>query len=226
MTSLSGLTSYPLDFFDGCVGRLPTMSRSTASLRTDCRVEQHRALDENQIEEADMIRKYCYLLVLGTLLGAPHTAAFAGSVCDTVPIDAVWNLSDSSLELPRYFYSGLPEGDIGLGGDADDVVGLDLYSNDLGVFALGQGNNSNYLTCVQCLLVTVDLPTPTYFFAAQGSVSFDGPLNESTLHAVLSDVRLVEVTIDPETFISTPVVNGQCLEMDSTRVWSDGFETQ
>lgn len=117
-----------------------------------------------------------------------------------------------------------------LGGNAGDFLRLEFYASDTGTFDLGSGNNANYSSCVQCVLAYVDEGSGPFFFQTAGSLLVNGDPTNSVLDAEISDVTLVEVTIDPITYASTPVPDGLCLHIlsaslvtDST-IFRDGFE--
>jgi hypothetical protein len=95
---------------------------------------------------------------------------------------------------------------------ANDMLILELYNSPTtGTFALG----SNYSMCDQCLLISsscIAMNCDKTFLATNGQLelfSVSGFLNGS-----LSNVDLVEVVIDPNTFESTPVPGGmtRCLD--------------
>ncbi|HOW50962.1 MAG TPA: hypothetical protein PLV42_02835 [bacterium] len=80
----------------------------------------------------------------------------------------------------------------------------------------------NYADCVQCVLVVQDkttdpAATPKFFFQESGTLVIEDMVTlengfmgaESKGH--MSGVRLVEVTIDNATYVSTPVPDGGCL---------------
>jgi hypothetical protein len=85
----------------------------------------------------------------------------------------------------------------------------------------GVGDESNYATCTRCFVVrTLNAPEPRYFFAVSGALDVTpaSVLPIGTLDATLNDVTLIEVTIESETFLSTPVPGGACLHLSSARV--------
>ena len=124
---------------------------------------------------------------------------------------------------------------LGFGGMAPDRISFEFYSQATGTFNLAIGNDSNYATCTQCVLIFQDyqdvlgslVPQKT-FFQTGGSLKID----MNTIPGVATDVglswsnlTLAEVTIDPETFTSTLVPNGDCYTVvDSDVVFRNGFE--
>ena len=118
-----------------------------------------------------------------------------------------------------------------LGGEAGDFLSLEFYgSNHIGSFELGAGDNANYSSCLQCILAYVDDGSGPFFFQATGSLTVYGDPTNSVLDAELSDVTLMEVTIDPETYVSTLVPGGDCLHIltaslvTDSLIFNDGFE--
>jgi hypothetical protein len=106
-------------------------------------------------------------------------------------------------------------------GVEDDFVNLELYGDplnggDLGTFDLTMGDDANYATCARCFRAFVDFEgaNPRFFFQSAGTLEVTGsaPL-DGALDATVTGLTLIEVTIDPDTFVSTPVPGGACLEI-------------
>jgi hypothetical protein len=124
--------------------------------------------------------------------------------------------------------------DLGFGGSAPDYISFGFYSNGgtppLGSFDLASDVNDNYATCEQCILVLGDSDgeqATRYFFQSSGSLIVAGeapPGSAMELTLIWSNLTLVEVTIDPETFASTPVPNGACYDVLPEVVYADGFD--
>ncbi|MBW2702643.1 MAG: hypothetical protein JRF33_17625 [Deltaproteobacteria bacterium] len=101
-----------------------------------------------------------------------------------------------------------------------DFTQFEFYANDTGSIDLASaGVNDNYRTCSQCMVVLEDIAADgssvaRYYFQESGSmvVSAGTPPQEGSLDVTLTDVTLVEVTIDAE-YNSTPVAGGQCLHI-------------
>ncbi len=83
-----------------------------------------------------------------------------------------------------------------------------------GTFDLTAGNQANYMTCAICLHAfdtNAQGMTVKEFFQNAGTITLSAdPIATGHLTASLSNVELQEVTVDPNTFASTPVANGQC----------------
>jgi hypothetical protein len=114
-------------------------------------------------------------------------------------------------------------------GDVEaDELAIELYGFDYdpafngeatGSFDLTMGDDDNYATCSRCLLYFED-PTSAagrIFFTQSGMFEIDASSDHlsGNITGTLTDVRLVEVTIDPDTFESTPVAGGTCLHLAS-----------
>ncbi|MFW5878227.1 MAG: hypothetical protein ACOCVR_00275, partial [Myxococcota bacterium] len=107
-------------------------------------------------------------------------------------------------------------------------VGYDFSTLAPGTYTLGTGSNDNYATCSTCVLIMDDCTDGSgcakFFFASAGTVEITEIGADGTpFSAVLNDVELAEVTIDSETWESTPVANGEtwCLDghqIDATMV--------
>lgn len=113
-------------------------------------------------------------------------------------------------------------------GSAEDFLGLQFYSGTnfdgqaTGTFELGTGIDSNYSSCGRCVLVERDAPNlgsagNARFFATSGTLDIDAGSEHMDGRASLSlsDVTLVQVTIDPDSYVSTPVSGGGCYHITS-----------
>ncbi|MFO0759436.1 MAG: hypothetical protein U0359_23280 [Byssovorax sp.] len=99
-----------------------------------------------------------------------------------------------------------------------DLGQLEFYDLMIsGKIDLSAGDEANYATCKTCVRVLEDADAAAgtvgkFYFQKSGSVD----LGTSALPSVtggIDDVTLVEVTIDPMTFESTPVEGGACLHI-------------
>lgn len=83
-----------------------------------------------------------------------------------------------------------------------------------GSFDLTMNGDDNFATCSRCLLVG---DGDRSYFQSQGTLVIESDSQQLTgyLNASVTGLRLVEVTIDPDTAASTPVPNGACLEIAS-----------
>ncbi len=108
------------------------------------------------------------------------------------------------------------------GGADPDELAIEFYEVDgapfpTGTVDLSAGDDASYATCSTCVLYREDFgdegPARTFFqqsgTANLGATSFPAPTGD------LTDVKLVEVTIDPDTFASTPVPGGACYHIAS-----------
>jgi hypothetical protein len=123
--------------------------------------------------------------------------------------------------------------DLGFGGTLPDIISFEFYSQATGTFNLAIGNDSNFKTCTQCVVIYQDLNGPNdpqkNFFQTGGTLTID----MNTVPGVAADVglswtnlTLAEVTIDPDTFTSTLVPGGDCYTVvDSDVVFRNGFES-
>jgi hypothetical protein len=102
-----------------------------------------------------------------------------------------------------------------------DRISIDFFDGATGPFDLASmGVNDNYSTCHQCIRLIEDLDfdagmVANVYFQSQGTIDID-PSSDvfgTSLSATLTGVRLVEVTIDPMTFVSTPVPDGACADI-------------
>ncbi len=115
-------------------------------------------------------------------------------------------------------------------GDAslEDQIQLQFYADDTGTIDLAVAPNDNFSTCMQCVLGQEDIdPTAgtaaREYFQTGGSVEIDSstpPLTSSSYKIALTDVTLMEATIDwaNQTYVSTFVDGGKCLHIASATV--------
>ncbi|MCB9586970.1 MAG: hypothetical protein H6718_16345, partial [Polyangiaceae bacterium] len=100
-----------------------------------------------------------------------------------------------------------------------DILSVEFYGASAGTTDLSVSPDDNFETCERCLRGTEDITQTTSgreYFQSAGSMnllSADGSVGSFT------NVTLVEVTIDPVTFRSTPVSGGQCLTIQQAN-WS------
>jgi hypothetical protein len=105
-----------------------------------------------------------------------------------------------------------------LGGADEDVAQLEIYDETVtGSVDLSAGDDANYATCMTCLLALEDIATDgsgaaKIYFQASGTLDY-GATTPPFIAGSATDVTLVEVTIDPDSFESTPVAGGACLHL-------------
>ncbi len=169
----------------------------------------------------------------------------ASTVCKQATLDGDRVLTDTCIDGSCGFYQVGSDGtsyegiiDLGYGGAQPDVISFEFYSYVFetppatGTFDLGTGNNSNYATCNQCILILQDLTGPNnpqkYFFQTGGSITIDAntvPGTAADVGLAWNSVTLAEVTIDPNTFTSALVPDGDCYTIAADLVFRNGFET-
>ena len=122
-------------------------------------------------------------------------------------------LTSTNPSAPNFYMSGVTEG---TPTPFDDFVLAQFFSSAQGTFDLATGNNTNYATCDQCILVheNVDASSnpETVFFQDSGTVTVvEGNPTAATGAGTIVKATLVEVTIDTASYQSTPVPNGRCI---------------
>jgi hypothetical protein len=98
-----------------------------------------------------------------------------------------------------------------IGGAGMDFGTIQLFSNPpvTGTWNLGSGIEANYATCEHCIVLYED--TGKVFFQQLGSMTITSlGANENMCAGSFSNVTVIEVTINPMTFTSTPVPGGAC----------------
>ena len=125
-----------------------------------------------------------------------------------------------------YFRYKISEGSIA-GGPLIDELAAEFHSSSVGAFNLAAGNNSNYASCDQCIGFSRDYSVAAqfkFFFQSAGVLSISQPPGTNPLQLTFSTVRLVEVTLDPNTFVSTPVPGGECYDLVADQLFRSGFD--
>jgi hypothetical protein len=98
-------------------------------------------------------------------------------------------------------------------GGASDLVGKTAV--------LGADVNKSWASCTHCVIIAIGCTTETdcsnaaFFFPRRGTGTFTALAGESGQPFVgsLDDVELEQVTIDPKTLASAPVLNGACMHV-------------
>jgi len=107
-----------------------------------------------------------------------------------------------------------------------DIFSLQFYIDEttvqtelaVGTYDLGAGKNKNFATCTECALIFEDY-NPDEGTIAKRYFQYDGSIEISevkpgTLESKGTiDARLVEVTIESGTYISTPIAGGTCYKV-------------
>ncbi len=88
---------------------------------------------------------------------------------------------------------------------------------DVGTFELGTGQDDNYGTCAHCVVLPGPDPTRAYF-ADRGTLELRADPYRRRLEASLTNVRLVEVEVDGFTRASTPIPDGNCVEVPDIEI--------
>ena len=87
-----------------------------------------------------------------------------------------------------------------------------------GTYDLTTTSNKNYSTCTECVLVLEDVNTSGQvskeYFQTKGTLTIDDVDDTYGIKGTVS-ATLEEVTIDEESYLSTPVPNGKCVEIES-----------
>lgn len=159
--------------------------------------------------------------------------------CTAITLDDIENNSQQGVG----FLIGTPNPNVG--GDLADLGQVEVYDDggenfdgaEPGEYDLSEGAEANYASCSRCVRVLEDIDeeeggfarqyfqaSGTWELAEEGNFITNG---RGTL--TLTDVVLTEVTIDPDTFESTPVADGACLyiaslEYDDPLVIPDDWE--
>jgi hypothetical protein len=100
---------------------------------------------------------------------------------------------------------------------------------DIGTFDLSTGGDDNYSTCSRCFRGSTagNFGSPyaaPQFLQSAGTLVLEATSDQlnGAVEGTVTDLTLIEVTIDPATFVSTPVANGTCLYLASAPVVAGG----
>jgi hypothetical protein len=113
--------------------------------------------------------------------------------------------------------------------DADSIQiefygsGVDpsLNGENKGTFDLSSGIDNNYSTCARCIRVFEDPEVPgRIFYQKTGTLVIDATSDQlnGKISGTITNLTLVEVTINSSTYVSTPVVNGACVHIASAPI--------
>jgi len=111
---------------------------------------------------------------------------------------------------------------LNLGGAEQDFFELSFFTEETGSFNLATAPNDDYATCEQCIRIFEDddgAGSATIFYQSKGTLVISGDTligaDPPTGSFTLTNVELVEVDIDPDTFESTPVSGGRCYKISN-----------
>jgi hypothetical protein len=182
-----------------------------------------------------MAAKLTLLIPLATLCMIPAEFAVPAA-CQQGSLDGARVLTNDCGDGSCGVYQvGFGSTDLGFGGTLPDTIYFEFWPISpppaTGTFDLGSGNNSNYSTCEQCILVYEDMfagiPQKT-FFQTGGTMTIDPntiPGTAADVGLSWSNVTLAEVTINPDTFVSTLVPGGGCYAIAAAdQIFHSGFE--
>lgn len=166
-------------------------------------------------------------------MGFAGTAAAGEAPCPPARFFGEYTRVGDSPSQQIAIYELSTGGDLGFGGPGPDRVELQFFGegyNTTGTLSLTAGGNANFATCTVCVLVVQDedagagVEKLLFQFAGSAHIAASTPTGPSpTLDVTFSALQVQEVTINPSTFVSTPVVDGACYRA-SDLLFEDGFE--
>lgn len=141
--------------------------------------------------------------------------------CEKITFDEV---KMHANQYDDYYYETSVSGNVIGSTELEDIMTLHFYGNHYtlaeGKIDLESGDNANYETCTECLLLyeDADFVNNEYgrtFFQQKGELVFD-EVKEGTFESRgHGSFRLVEVEIDDYTSESIPVPGGACYEVEN-----------
>jgi len=158
----------------------------------------------------------------GAGCGQGQRCLLDGSACTSDPACYPLSLRGGELDNLAAGVYRLDTTQKALGALAEsDFLQLEFYARQTGTFDLAEAPNDDYATCKQCVRLVLD--GKREFFQAEGELVLDAtsdPLGDpeavppgGALSARVTDLRLIEVTYDEETFHTEPVPNGACIDL-------------
>jgi len=173
----------------------------------------------------------CVADCTGKVCGSDGCGGFCGDGCDEgtqcnadqtecIPCTQITlsGLTSTPVDAPMY-KSTLTENVAGV--DTDDRFELVFAGyQDAGIFDLATGDNANFSTCKQCVLLYTDASTDSEtktYFQKSGTVTTDELVKDdygcmsAESAGNIENVRLVEVSF--EGAVSTPVKDGGCFDV-------------
>lgn len=112
----------------------------------------------------------------------------------------------------------------------EDTFSIQFYEEDptkareeikVGTYDLGSGLNANYSTCTECALIYEDYDQESggyakSFFQMEGTIEIT-EVKEGTIESKGKiTAKVVEVSVNSESFVSTPVEGGGCYEIQTS----------
>jgi hypothetical protein len=139
------------------------------------------------------------------------------------PVDI---LSDDSANNAMV-WGGTVTTDLGDGGPS--TFTLEFYGgiepNLAAAIDLSTGNQTSYATCAECIRVmTTDASGNSVrtYFQSGGTVTLAmDPITNKHVSGTIANLALTEVTIDPNTYATAPVVGGKCISVGNVTLDHD-----
>lgn len=169
------------------------------------------------------------LLSLAFLMPSGIALAQVGDSCKQIVLPSTAQLRGAAPSIGLWVYAMLGDGkiDLGFGGPEPDEFQIEFYSDQIGTFALGTSPDNNFATCNRCVLLSEDLDGISgrkSYFPSEGVLSIGTPPGANELAISITGLRLIEVSINPATSVSTPVPDGGCVVQVSDSIFKHGFE--
>lgn len=151
--------------------------------------------------------------------GGSGSGSGSGNNCTSLAVGA--QERSASSNAMSALWRGAVSTDLGAPAGSTTDIQFEFYAGIepslVGSFDLTAGNQNNYMTCATCVrVVTVDSMgmIVKQYFQDGGTLTLTAdPLTSKHMTGMVTNLSLVEVTVDPMTFTSTPVVGGVCLSM-------------
>lgn len=164
---------------------------------------------------------------------ADQAASGAGQPCPSAQFGESYQRVGDSPSLQLAVYEFVTGGDLGFGGPAADRIELQFFGgayNTTGSYSLSSAPNDNFATCEVCVLVIQDegggADPEKFLFQSAGSLTVAAatpPGPSASLQVGFAALQVVEVSIDANTSVSTPVPDGACYRPNGV-LFANGFE--
>jgi len=150
---------------------------------------------------------------------------------DTPSLCTGISLGTVEIDNSGFYYSSYtPDTGDSTNGAVEDMFSMEFYNSGLavGTYDLSLDGNENYSSCDQCLRIYEDITggnVAKEYFQESGVLEITTVGEFGTSAGTITSAKLVEVTIGSQAdgFPSTPVENGDCIEI-ATAAWDNLYE--
>lgn len=137
--------------------------------------------------------------------------------CTEITVTYETASNDLVIENSAFEFSVTPD----IAGAGPDILAVEFYwysgldGKATGTFQIEDSEDAQFATCARCVRIQDQLKRE--YLAISGTVAVDEASQQGAGWpiAILTDLTLIEVTINEDTYLSTPVPNGKCFHVAS-----------